>query len=94
MKTKSIHVRLPPKVFEEAQRVVDEGLFSSLNEFVKESVRAKVEDHKKRKALDVLSKHYGSKKVKHLSEGEKEEILEQFLRERASGRDVTKELKL
>lgn len=94
MKTKSIHVRLPPKVFEDAQRLVDEGLFSSLNEFVKDSVRTKVEEYRKRKALDVLSKHYGSKKVKPLSEKEKEEILEKFLRERVSGRDAAKELGL
>ena len=47
MKTKSIHVRLPSKIFEEAQRIVDEGLFSSLNEFVKESVRKGVEEYGK-----------------------------------------------
>jgi len=82
VKTKSIHVRLPPKVFEGAQRLVDEGFFSSVNEFVKESVRAGVEEYRKRKALDVLSRHYGSKKVKPLSEEEKEEVLERFLRER------------
>ncbi|MEE8168343.1 MAG: hypothetical protein V3T58_05680 [Candidatus Hydrothermarchaeales archaeon] len=94
METKSIHVRLPPKVFEEAQGIVDEGLFSSLNEFIKESIRANVEEYKKRKALDVLSRHYGSKKVMPLSEGEKEEILEQFLRERTKSKDVEKELSL
>lgn len=92
MKTKSIHVRLPPKVFEEAQRIVNEGLFSSLNEFVKESVRKGVEEYRKRKALDVLSKHYGSRKAKPLSTEEKEDMLEKFLRERASGRDAVKEL--
>lgn len=94
MKTKSIHVRLPPKVFEEAQRVVDEGLFSSLNEFIKDSVRKGVEEHRKRKALDVLSRHYGSKKVGPLSEEEKEEILERFLKERASRKDAARELNL
>ncbi len=94
MKTKSVHVRLPPKVFEEAQRIVDEGLFSSLNEFIKESVRKGVDEYRKRKALDVLSRHYGSKKVKPLSEEEKEEILEHFLKERTSGKDTAKELNL
>lgn len=80
MTSKSIHVRLPPKVFEEAQAIVDEGLFSSLNELVKESVRASVMEYRRRRALSVLAKHYGSAKAKQLSDKEKEVILKEFLR--------------
>ena len=94
MKSRSIHVRLPPKVFEEAQAMVEEGLFSSLNELVKESVRASVEEYKKSRALSVLAGHYGSAETGQLSDEEKEEILEEFLREKARGRDVFKELRL
>jgi Arc/MetJ-type ribon-helix-helix transcriptional regulator len=94
MTSKSIHVRLPPKVFEEAQAMVDEGLFSSLNELVKESVRARVMEYKKSRALSVLAKHYGSVKTGQLSDRQKEEILEEFLKEKARGRQVFRELGL
>ncbi|RMF89314.1 MAG: hypothetical protein D6733_06555 [Methanobacteriota archaeon] len=94
MKSKSIHVRLPPKVFEEAQKIVDEGVFSSMNELVKESVRNAVDEHRKKKALETLAKHYGTLQTKQLSESEKEEILKQFLTEKEAGRDIIKELGL
>jgi Arc/MetJ-type ribon-helix-helix transcriptional regulator len=94
MKSRSIHVRLPPKVFEEAQEIVEEGVFTSLNELVKESVRNAVDEHRKKKALETLAKHYGSVKTKQLSETEKTEILKQFLTEKNSGRDIIKELGL
>jgi len=59
---------------------VNEGLFSSLNELVKESVRASVREYKNGRALSVLAKHYGSAKAKQLSDKEKDAILKEFLR--------------
>jgi Arc/MetJ-type ribon-helix-helix transcriptional regulator len=94
MNTKSIHVRLPNKVFKEAQEIVEEGLFSSLNEFIKDSVRRGIDEYKKKKALAVLARHYGSVKAESLSEEEREKIFREFLQERKFDKDLIKELGL
>ena len=94
MAAKSVHVRLPERIFTEAREIVEEGRFSSLNEFIKDSVRRGVEDYKKTKALAVLAKHYGSVKAGALSEEEREKIFREFVRKRKLDKRLIRELGL
>jgi Arc/MetJ-type ribon-helix-helix transcriptional regulator len=49
-----VHIRLDPKMRLEIKKIVAENMFSTESEFIKESIRAKIEIYRKIRILDSL----------------------------------------
>lgn len=64
MNTKLINVRLPENLYEEGKEVVEEAGYANFQEFIKDSIRSKITEVKKDKALINLEKSFGSTKGK------------------------------
>jgi len=52
-----IHIRIDANMRKEIQNVLQEGLFSSTTEFIKDAIRKSIEEYKMKKALIVVGDH-------------------------------------
>ncbi len=57
-----VGIRMQPELLDRARRISEEEGFQSLQEFVRESVRARVEAFERQQAIEVLKKLAGSAK--------------------------------
>ncbi len=80
--SKLVHLRLPDQLLLDSESIVREGSYSTLSEFIKESLRKAVEGHHRRKALYLLEKNFGrgKGKVKPLTHKEREAAAEELFR--------------
>ena len=78
---KLVHLRLPEQLLAESERVVEEGGYSTMSEFIKESMRKSIDEYKRRKALYMLEKNLGRGrgKVRQITENERAEIAKEFI---------------
>lgn len=79
--TKLVHLRLPDQLLLDSEKIVDEGRYSTLSEFIKESPRKAVDEYKHRKALYLLEKNFGrgKGKVRPLTHKDREEAAEELI---------------
>ena len=79
---KLVHLRLPDQLLLDSKTVVEEGGYSTLSEFIKESLRKAVDDYKHKKALYLLEKNFGrgKGKVRPLTHKDREEAAEELFK--------------
>ena len=84
MATKLVNVRLPEKLYRESKMVMEEDGYKNVQELMTVTLRERVQEQKKKKALEWLSKVFGSKEpTPRLTKEEKEEIAKRHTPKRA-----------
>ncbi len=86
---KSVHLRMPELLYKDSEQIKKDFGFSSIQEFIKESIRKAIYEYKKQKALATLKKYYGSKKdTKRLTDEERDKLAEGLTPEKS--REISK----
>lgn len=82
--TRLINLKFQEQLLQEVDKTVDEGLYSSRAEFIRDAVRRLILELRKQQALRMLEANFGKGKGKTpvLDEKMKEEIFEKYLKER------------
>lgn len=86
MATKLVNVRIPDNLYSEGKQVVEEAGYANYQEFIKDSIRSKISEIKKDKALINLEKSFEStkgKKRKPLTKEIKDKIAREHTPRRA-----------
>lgn len=92
MENKLISIRLPEKMLKQAKIITNEALFSSLNDFIRNSIRNSIEDYQTKKALLELKKGFGSsKRIKRMTQKERNKLAEELFKEKKNGKNILKE---
>ncbi len=72
-------IRIDKSSKDEIRILVKRGYFSTMTEFVKDSIRKNLEEYRKKQVLKALSDNLGSVKVNSLTNEEKIEAIEEAL---------------
>ncbi|MBI5884788.1 hypothetical protein HZB89_01675 [archaeon] len=96
MQGKIVHLRLPEKLYLEIEKTVKDFGFQSAADFLRASARKALDEYETQKAIRVLEKNKGilKGKVKRLTNTERGKLWEQFLKKRAQGGSIFKDLGL
>ena len=72
-------IRIDKSSKDEIRILIKRGYFSTMTEFVKDSVRKNLEEYRKKQVLKALSDNLGSLKVSSLTKEERVEAIEEAL---------------
>ena len=77
-----VHVRLPEELAKDAKKMVEEGYFSTMGDLIRDVLRSAVFEYKKKKALYILTRDFGSLKgkIKRLTEEERRQLAEEYFK--------------
>ena len=85
MTTKLVNVRLPEKLYRESKMVMEEDGYKNVQELMTVTLRERVQEQRRERALELLSKLHGSIKrpLRRLTKKQKEEIAKWHTPEKA-----------
>jgi metal-responsive CopG/Arc/MetJ family transcriptional regulator len=77
-----VHLRVPDKLYETVEEVVDQMGFRSVQEFIRQAIRDQLFEYEKKMAILWLEKEKGSLKgkIKRLTEEERRALAEEFVK--------------
>lgn len=83
--TKSLHLKLPEKLYLEIEEAKDEFGFLNVQEFFKEAARRALYEYRKQRALAVLEARFGSvKQTRRRTKEELDKLAKELSPERAN----------
>jgi hypothetical protein len=95
MVNKMVHLRMSEKLYQTSKSVAEDFGFSNLQEFFRNSIQRAIEDYEQRMAIKRLKALQGSvKNAKKLTPRQKEQLIEEMIRERKRGYDIFKQVGL
>ena len=97
MRTQLVNVRLPKKLYQEGKELVEDEGYANFQEFIKDSIRHAIYEIKKQKALLDLEKNFGiakNRKIKHLTQEDKEKIAEELAANLENQKEIFKKVGL
>ena len=85
MTNKLVHLRVSDKLYRDSQEIVRENGFNSIQEFIREAVRKKVEEFQTMMAVRRLEKLKGSVKgIKRMTKEERDKLFEEYVKKNPS----------
>jgi len=92
MESKSVHLRLTGEMVKEFNSIKGALGFSSIQEFIKDSMRKAMLEYRKQVAIRTIRKLQGSvPNARHITTKERNKLAEELFAEKARGRDILKE---